>query len=156
MGNPNFRSSRFEGCSSGLEGRSWNKFVYPIRFIHFGNEQKQIIMKRKKHLAPILCASLLGLLTLNPLSNPKDKALNLRFDTILGSTVSQATSDDPREGGLLRYKFFVKEKETIDNPIRELSNVFDNYDRLRKEAASDYLPFGVVSQEPCSDKYYCN
>lgn len=93
-------------------------------------------MKRKKHLAPILCAWLLGLLALKPLSNQKDKALNLNFDNILGNKLSQPDEDDPREGGLLRYKFFVKEKETIGNPIlQERQNqVLAKYENKQNES----------------------
>lgn len=92
-------------------------------------------MQRKKHLAPILCALSLVLLALNPLSNKKDKALNLKFDNIWGNAASQPTEDDPREGGLLRYKFFVKEKETLDNPalLKKQNQVLAKYEIKESE-----------------------
>lgn len=92
-------------------------------------------MKRKKHLAPILCASLLGFLALNSLSNQKDKALNLGFETVLGSAVSQPDEDDLREGGLLRYKFFVKEKESLSDltTLRKQNQILAKYENRKNE-----------------------
>jgi hypothetical protein len=72
-------------------------------------------MKTTKNLTPLCWVLLLGLLALNPLIGNKNRPLELKFYNELELESSQSKeSDDPREGGLLRYKFFVKEKE---NPL---------------------------------------
>lgn len=88
-------------------------------------------MKTTKLIAPLLGVIALGLLTLGPITQNKNSSLHLNFRHVLALDSNPPVGDDdPRQGGLLRYKFFVKEKDPLPNlvTLRRQNEVFAKYE----------------------------